>query len=89
MSIVERSYVGIRVDYILGRASNDSSPFVAKARLEVSGIGKKSSSNSIEQRIKIKLNQIEKSEDHSLAAYVIAIEFWMAKAKIVQYETTI
>ena len=89
LSIVERSYIGTRVDYILGQSSDDDRPFVVKARLEVSGIGKETAGNSIDQRIKVKLNQIKKSEDHSLPAYVIVVEFGLPRAKIIEYETTV
>lgn len=87
--IVERSYIGTRVDYILGVASSDERPFIEKAKLEVSGIGKATPTNSLKQRVKDKLKQVQLSEDQTLPSYVIVVEFGEPKAKIIKYEAII
>jgi len=89
LSIVERSYIGTYVDYILGAMNADNSYFKHKAKLEISGIGKETSKNTINQRIKVKLNQVQKSADKELPSYVIVVEFGRPKAKIVKDETTL
>ena len=89
LSIVERSYIGTYVDYILGEMSADNTYFQPKAKLEISGIGKETPKNTINQRIRVKLNQVQKSEDKTLPAYIIVVEFGQPKAKIVKDETTI
>lgn len=89
LSVVERSYIGTQVDYILGVESSDERPFVPKARLEVSGIGMETTKNSINKRIKVKFNQVKKSADPNLPTYIIVIEFGTPKAKIAKYETSL
>ncbi len=89
MKIVERSYIGTYVDYILGEMSDDDSFFLQKAKLEVSGIGKETPTNTVNQRIRVKLNQVQKSADKELPSYIIVVEFGSPKAKIVKDETTI
>ncbi len=89
LTIVERSYIGTFVDYILGEMSADDSFFLQKAKLEISGIGKETPTNTINQRIRVKLNQVQKSADKELPSYVIVVEFGRPKAKIVKDETTI
>ena len=89
LKIVERSYIGTYVDYILGEMSDDNSFFLQKAKLEVSGIGKETPTNTVNQRIRVKLNQVQKSADKELPSYIIVVEFGSPKAKIVKDETTI
>jgi len=89
LSIVERSYIGTYVDYILGEMNADKYSFLQKAKLEVSGIGKETPKNTVKQRIKVKLKQVQKSSSKELPSYVIVVEFGKPKAKIVKDETTI
>lgn len=89
LSIVERSYIGTYVDYILGKMSPDNSFFLEKAKLEVSGIGQETPTNTVNQRIRVKLNSVKKATDKELPSYIIVVEFGTPKAKIVKDETTI
>ncbi len=89
LSIVERSYIGTRVDYILGKAKQNEEGVTYKARMEVSGISKETASNTVNKRINVKLNQVKKSRDKNLPAYVVVIEFGKPKAKIVKDEATL
>lgn len=68
---VETSQKGDGVDFWFSK--NDSLEFVA--RLEVSGIRKENGTNTLKNRLKIKLNQTKQSDNTDVPAYVSIIEF--------------
>ena len=71
---IERSSKGPGFDYWLG--DEDSiSLFQRKARLEISGILKESSENTLENRLKIKERQTKKSSHLGLDAHICVTEF--------------
>jgi len=67
----EASKIGSGVDFWL---SGDDDNFIG-ARLEISGIREIKGSNTIENRLKIKLEQTNKSDKTKLPAYISIIEF--------------
>jgi len=71
-TVIERSFKSTGFDYWLG--SNDDILFQRKSRLEISGILKETSTNSVKTRIKIKLSQIDRS-NMNLPGLVIVVEF--------------
>jgi hypothetical protein len=72
LTIIERSIKGTGFDYWIG--DNDPFPFQNKARLEVSGI-LNGSNKTIRTRLKEKTDQTIKSDNLSLKAYIIIVEF--------------
>jgi hypothetical protein len=86
--ILERSYQGTGFDYWLGNATFDENiPSIVqrKARLEISGILKESSTNQFSVRIKQKIKQVERY-DWEFPVYIAIIEFSFPKAKIINHE---
>ena len=49
--------------------------FTAIARLEISGLRKETPSNTLANRIKVKLKQVEQSDDSGVSAYIAIIEY--------------
>ncbi len=82
LTVIERSRKGTGFDFWLGTKSTPGAYFQNKARLEVSGILHDSDSE-IDKRVKIKLNQVSRS-DGLLPAYITVIEFSGPKAKVVK-----
>ena len=80
-AVVERSRKGTGFDYWLG--DEDPYPFQKKARLEVSGI-LHGTENDVEQRVKQKCRQTERSDYTRLEAFVAVIEFGHPMAKVVK-----
>lgn len=74
LTILERSRKGTGFDLWLGLASDKSSLFDKKARLEVSGILNEDHSNSIQSRVNRKLRQIALSGNQA-THYVSVVEF--------------
>ena len=79
-TVIERSRKGTGFDWWLGSEDN---LFQGKARLEVSGIlrGTKRRFNS---RVKARLGQTKQSDNLSLTAYVVVVEFGTPRAKVAQ-----
>lgn len=86
-TIIERSFRGTGFDYWLGTGEYDENllPFEQrKARLEISGIWKETSSNTVDARISLKQKQLEVSDSTQLPGLVIVVEFGTPKAKFVK-----
>jgi hypothetical protein len=81
-TVIERSRKGTGIDYWLS-LENDPQMRIA-ARLEVSGIGQ-GSARIIAQRVKIKLRQIERT-NQIWPAFVIVVEFGGPIAQVVRKE---
>lgn len=77
-TIVERSWTGTGIDYWLGY--KDDPLFTRAARLEISGIMVETTSNNITTRLKVKEQQIQKSDYTSLPAYISIVELGTPKA---------
>lgn len=77
-TIVERSCKGDGFDYWLGK--KEDLLFGRVARLEISGILKESSTNTVEKRLKLKIKQTEQSDSSCLPAYISIVEFSEPKA---------
>lgn len=69
----ETSETGSGIDFWLSNDDDDLNFF--GARLEVSGIRRATQTNSLDKRVKIKLDQASKSDSTSLPAYIAIIEF--------------
>jgi hypothetical protein len=84
LTIIERSVKGkgLGFDFWLGSVNNPDTLFQRKARLEVSGI-RKGSTSLIQARVKIKLKQIIPS-DTLAPGYVAIVEFGTPQACIVK-----
>lgn len=78
-TIIERSRRGTGFDYMLG--FSDDPFFQPKARLEISGIAKETSTNRVDFRFQAKEAQTKRSESMGLPAYVSIVEFSTPKAK--------
>lgn len=62
---------------------------VGALHLSVSGIGKETPTNTLKQRVKDKLKQVQSSENQTFPSYVIVVEFGQPKAKIIKHEAII
>lgn len=80
-TIILRSAKKTGIDYWLGY-KNDLLNY--KARLEISGIRKKSKTNNIETRLKTKENQVKKSDVTNLPAYIAILEFSEPEARYIK-----
>lgn len=76
----EVSYIGSGVDFWL---TSDSENFLS-ARLEVSGIRKGKGTNTIENRLKTKKQQVKQTDNSNLPAYISIIEFHEPQALYVK-----
>lgn len=81
-TIIERAVIGTGFDYWLGNDTNDPDIFDKKARLEISGIFK-GDNQTIEERVKLKVNQTKQSEKTLLPACISVIEFSTPKSKFI------
>lgn len=79
--IIKQSFKGSGFDYWLGEKDFSDDPFKEKARLEVSGI-LKGTKGQINQRLKEKQQQTEKSDNFKLPVFVIIAEFGTPQIKI-------
>jgi hypothetical protein len=82
-TIVEESVIGTGFDYWLAydEAYNDTDPEnFLHARLEVSGIYKENTTNTLEKRVEEKKAQTKKSDNLQLPAYIAVTEFSTPKA---------
>lgn len=73
LTVTERSDKGTHVDFWLGEDNEDSLPFAAEARLEVSGI-RRGNDTQIAARLKEKLHRL-RGTDSRVTAYIIVVEF--------------
>lgn len=72
-SVILRSRKGTGFDYYLGE--EDDPLYTPLARLEISGIEKETSTNTVVGRFKQKLEQVAPSDITSLPAYISIVEF--------------
>ena len=79
-TIIERSVKTTGFDYWLGESNGIL--FQKKARLEISGIFKGNESK-VNQRVKIKLEQVKQSNNLNIPAFVSVIEFSLPMGKFV------
>ena len=84
-TIVERSRRGTGFDYFLG--NKEDMFFMPKARLEVSGIEEEKSGNTLLQRYRMKLKQVERSDYLKLPVYIAVVEFDTPKSIFDRKET--
>lgn len=77
-TIVERSRKGTGFDYLLG--DKEDPLFTPKARLEVSGIMKETTTNTLTTRFQQKAYQTDKSDNMQMSAYISVVEFSTPKA---------
>ncbi|OQX26498.1 MAG: hypothetical protein BWK80_10175 [Desulfobacteraceae bacterium IS3] len=83
-TIIHRSRKGTGFDYWLGKEGDkDELPFQNTARLEVSGI-RKGNQSLIKTRVKDKLNQVCRSDDLRLPAYIVIVEFSNPLSKVIK-----
>lgn len=75
LKVIKRSVKGTGFDYWLGEKEDQNYPFQEKARLEISGILQENATNSVEKRVKIKLNQVKQSDSLKLPAYIVVVGF--------------
>lgn len=78
--ILVRAEQGEFVDYQIGKTNE----LQVQAHLEVSGIWKETSKNTVNIRVNRKLKQVEKNQD-ALPVYIIVTEFGKPKSKIVKH----
>lgn len=73
---IERAAKGTGIDYWLGNKSDNANILFSKtdARLEITGILRERGTNTIKNRIKIKIKQTEAS-DHMFPVFISVIEF--------------
>jgi hypothetical protein len=81
--IVESASKGGGFDFWLGLKNDNGPPFQNKARLEVSGI-LSGNSSKINNRIKVKLNQISVTDNSSLPGYISITEFSSPRSTLVE-----
>ncbi len=82
-TVIEEALIGTGIDYWLGYEETDvnyNPKNFIRARLEVSGINKESSKNTIANRVKIKMEQTVPSDGYKLPAYISIVEFGTPKA---------
>ena len=80
--VIKRSQKGTGFDYWLGDKNDKNYPFQEKARLEISGILQENKSNTLNQRVQVKLKQTAQSDNLKLPAYIIVVEFSSPKSKV-------
>jgi len=83
--ISKRLRQGDRADYFLVKR-DPSSQTSSKALLEVSGIFEEHSGNTINARVRIKKENIDKIPNRNLTAVIIVVAFNNVKAKIIIYD---
>lgn len=83
LRVIKQSFKGSGFDYWLGEQDITNQPFQEKARLEVSGI-LKGTTSQINQRQKEKINQTKQSDKLELPVFVIIVAFNAPKLKIYQ-----
>ncbi|WP_200978610.1 hypothetical protein [Echinicola sp. 20G] len=87
-TILHQSATGTGIDYYLchkkGTKGYDEKNFLKGARLEVSGIFKESKTNTLDVRLKSKINQTKPSDNSGLPAYISVTEFSNPKSSFVE-----
>jgi hypothetical protein len=82
-SVVEEAVIGTGIDYWLGyeaeHALYDPLNFI-QARMEISGIGHETPTNTLKGRVKEKMEQTGPSDASGLPVYVSVVEFSAPKA---------
>lgn len=78
---IESSALGTGVDFWV---ADDSQKINFSGRIEISGIMKAKSTNNIDTRLKIKVEQIKKSNTSGVPAYISIIEFGNPEALIIK-----
>ena len=82
-TVIEEALIGTGIDYWLGydefHQLYDPKNFIL-ARLEISGINKENPTNSLEKRVKEKMQQSKTSDNSKLPAYISVVEFATPKA---------
>ena len=81
-TVIERSPIGTGYDYLLGIEETTSKVLIPKARLEVSGIGNETPTNTVKSRVNVKLKQTNKSDSTGFPAFVVVVEFKTPKVRI-------
>jgi hypothetical protein len=82
---VEQSSIGTTIDYYLAiQETDDLLIFNHTARLEVSGILEEKPENTIDNRIRQKLNRLKSESD--LPDFIAVVEFNAPKSKIVKHD---
>ncbi|MEK7395445.1 MAG: hypothetical protein AAB116_00775 [Candidatus Poribacteria bacterium] len=84
-TVIERSRKGTGFDYWLGR--KDDVLFQKSARLEVSGIRNgdiDAIRAKVRARVKTKLNQVRRSDELGLPAFIVVVEFSNPLSQVVQ-----
>jgi hypothetical protein len=80
LTVLERSRKGTGFDWWL---SPEDNLFQATARLEVSGI-MRGSARRLNERLRVRITQTERSDPSGLTAYVAVIEFSAPRAKVIR-----
>lgn len=78
--ILGRLVKGDRTDYLLGNEKDPNNPV---AKMEVSGILKATSNNSVNKRVGIKKRQVDKIDNKKYPVYIAVIEFGQPAAKFI------
>lgn len=81
LKVIKRSVKGTGFDYWLGEKKDQNYPFQEKARLEISGI-LRGNNTLIKTRVTTKLEQVEKSDNLNLPAYIVVVEFSTPKSEV-------
>ncbi len=82
---IEQACIGTTIDYYLvSKQHHDDLIFNQAARLEVSGILRENESNTVEARLKRKLNRLKLARN--LPTFIVVVEFSQPWAKMVIYE---
>jgi hypothetical protein len=80
LTVLERSRKGTGFDWWLAPEDN---LFQATARLEVSGI-MRGGARRLNERLKVRMTQTERSDPSGLTAYVAVVEFGAPRAKVIR-----
>jgi len=72
------------IDFWLFKEDTDDLDLSASARLEISGIRKASTQNTLSSRLKVKKNQVNQSSSTGLPAYIAITEFSKPEAAFVK-----
>ncbi|GEM_PF-1855639 len=87
VSYFEEAQIGTGIDFWVskeGIGQEDALHIPKEARLEISGLGKETVSNTVNMRIGQKKRQITTSDGTNLPGWVIVVEFNTPKSKIIK-----
>ena len=82
LKVIKRSRKRTGFDYWLGEKEDENYPFQEKSRLEISGILQENKRNSVDKRVKEKLNQTKQSDNLNLPAYIVVVGFHQPQAQV-------